>query len=414
MTRVTASHGPAKTRPAKSRPADGAYRALFRQRHVGYLIVSNLFGRLPTGMAALTISLFLRSEHASFPLVGVMLGIYAVATAVGGPVQSRIVDSRGQAEVLAIGSLLCCTGFVCLPLTHTTNPALLVPFVFLAGLCYPPLEPCLRSLWPRLLADERSVHVAYSLDASLQQILFVAGPLLVTGVALLVSPGFCLLITGGMVVAGTLLYVGAQPVRQWRADARSPDWAGPLRSPSICRVLAAFGCIGCALGIFNLAVVAYSEHVGVPSMPGILLGAHAGGALAGGLVFGSRRWPGTAHQQLRWVLGALVICYLPLITVAPPPLMTICMGIAGLFLAPALTCGFVIIGQDAPPGTLTEASAWLMAIVAAGVATGAAVAGSLERFGLWAIFGLPALAAMFAVAISTTHRVGAGRRHGPD
>ena len=45
----------------------------------------------------------------------------------------------------------------------------------------PPVGASLRSLWPRLFADAERRSTAYALEASLQEIFFVVGPLLLRG-----------------------------------------------------------------------------------------------------------------------------------------------------------------------------------------------------------------------------------------
>jgi MFS family permease len=386
--------------PAHRRP----YRTLFRQRYVTYIIVTNLVGRLPTGMAALAIALFLRDQGMSFSVVGGVVGSYAVATAVGGPLLSRAVDRQGQGRILPMSSLLCSSGFIALAFDHGWALPVTIVLVVICGLCYPPLEPCLRSVWPSMLNNERSVAVAYTLDASLQQILFVAGPMLTTIIALSFSPTVALVTTGLLVIVGTALYVVPAPVRQWRAEARTHDWAGPLRVRDFRYLLISMGCVGFVLGIFNIGAVKYAETVNMPIMSGVLLGAHAIGSLLGGIYYGGRQWNRSPSSHLALLLAALTVCYLPLPFVPSGFFMTALMGIAGLFLAPVLAAAFVMIGEVAPSGTLTEAAAWLMAIVGAGVATGSAVAGAIQQFGLWLVFTLPAVGGLCAV--TTTVRSG--------
>jgi predicted MFS family arabinose efflux permease len=61
------------------------------------------------------------------------------------------------------------------PVTGVVLPAAVA--TVLAGFGTPPLESCLRVLWPALL-DAGRLHAAYALDAAAQEILFVVGPLL--------------------------------------------------------------------------------------------------------------------------------------------------------------------------------------------------------------------------------------------
>ena len=109
------------------------------------------------------------------------------------------------------------------------------------------------------------------------------------------------------------------------------------------------------------------------------------GALAGGLVYGAREWPGRPESRLRLLVGLLALGYLPLMLVPGVVAMTALTGVAGVFLAPALACAFVVVDRHAPKGTVTEAFSWLVTTFGVGAAVGTAVAGpavEMRRRGL--------------------------------
>ena len=68
-----------------------------------------------------------------------------------------------------------------------------------AGALMPPIGASLRSLWPRMFADGELRAAAYALEASLQEITFIVGPLLVALLTAAVSPVLAL---GVAAVAG--------------------------------------------------------------------------------------------------------------------------------------------------------------------------------------------------------------------
>ena len=87
-----------------------------------------------------------------------------------------------------------------------------------AGLTMPPVSSVLRSIWPTV-AGEDGAKTAYALDAALQEVIFVGGPLLVAVLAIIdpVAP-----VVGAAVLAavGTFAFSRIPPVRA----------AGPRRS----------------------------------------------------------------------------------------------------------------------------------------------------------------------------------------
>ncbi|WP_242905045.1 MFS transporter [Actinomadura terrae] len=378
------------------------YRDCLGQKYSKYLIATNLVGRLPNGMGPLAIAVYLRWKDVGYGTVGGLIALYVVATAVGGPVLGRIVDRRGQVAVLTVGSVLSAAGFALLAVLDDTGPMALA--ILFSGLFTPPLEPCLRSLWPSVLPDERTVATAYALDASLQQIVFVSGPLLVTGIAAVASPRAALWFTAAAMVVGSVAFACARPVREWRAEPHRADWIGPLRSAPLRRILTSLGCLGVALGVFSVGSVAYAEHADWPQLSGLLLGANAVGALVGGLVYGAARWDLPAGKQFSRLLVGLMLCYCLLATVAPPVVMIALMGIAGVFLSPVLACAFGIIGRVAPRGTVTEAFAWVVTVILAGNAAGSALAGAVERYGLRAIYVMPGAVLLLSVLVAATTR----------
>jgi predicted MFS family arabinose efflux permease len=69
------------------------------------------------------------------------------------------------------------------------------------------------------------------------------------------------------------------------------------------------------------------------------------------------------------------IALLPLLLADSIGSMIVLMAIAGLALAPSAAAGYLIVDHIAPPGTVTEATTWVMTANVAGGALGAAVGG---------------------------------------
>ena len=61
--------------------------------------------------------------------------------------------------------------------------------------------------------------------------------------------------------------------------------------------------------------------------------------------------------------------------------MTALTALAGVFLAPAIACAFIVVDRHAPRGTVTEAFSWLVTTFGVGAALGTAVAGPAVELG---------------------------------
>lgn len=84
--------------------------------------------------------------------------------------------------------------------------------------------------------------------------------------------------------------------------------------------------------------------------------------------------------------------------------MTALAALAGLFLAPAIACSFIVVDRHAPRGTVTEAFSWLVTTFGVGAAVGTAAAGPAVELGstAWsfAVAGAGGVAAL-AVLLAT-------------
>ncbi|MET9439600.1 MFS transporter [Streptomyces sp. NPDC006610] len=369
------------------------YLEILRAKHATRLLVGTLVGRLPNATAAIAIVLFVRAEGGSYSLAGVLAAVYGVANAVGQPVLGRLVDLYGQPRVQLPAALASALATAVFAVSGTGALALSYAAVAAAGLFTPPLEGGLRALWPSVLRREDQVHTAYAMDAVAQEVMFTVGPLLVTLCVSLWSAQAALLLVNAVGVLGALSVVLSPPSRAWRSAPREAHWLGALRSPGLVALLAAFLFVGVALGSITVAAVSYADGHGGDAVYGWLMAALGLGALVGGSVYGARRWAGAPERRLRVLVGLLAVCYLPLMLMPGPVAMAALTALAGVFLAPAIACAFVIVDRHAPRGTVTEAFSWLVTTFTVGASVGTGLTGPVLEWGgaLWG-FAVPGAA----------------------
>ncbi|MFD4633236.1 MFS transporter [Streptomyces sp. NPDC058284] len=369
------------------------YAQILRTRYAMRLLAGTLVGRLPNATAAIAIVLFIRAEGGTYSLAGALAAVYGVANAVGQPLLGRLVDVHGQPRVQLPAALLSAVGMAAFAFTGPDRLELAYVSVGAAGLFTPPLEGGLRALWPSVLGKEEQVHTAYAMDAIAQEVMFTVGPLLVTACVALWSEQAALLVVNAVGVLGALSVVMSRPSRAWRSAPREAHWLGALRSPGLLALLGAFLFIGMALGSITVAGVSYADGHGGDAVYGWMMAALGLGALLGGSVYGARRWSGVPERRLTVLVALLAVCYVPL-TLTPGALaMTGLTAVAGVFLAPALACAFIIVDRHAPRGTVTEAFSWLVTTFTVGASLGTAAAGPVVEWGgtEWG-FAVPGLA----------------------
>jgi MFS family permease len=355
------------------------YANLLRRPHVVRLLTGSLLGRLPTAMAALAIALTIRQTGGGYTRVGAVTGGYAIAAAIGGPFLGRAVDRLGQPRVLLGSAFVSAGGFVVL-VAAPGDYGLSILGAVVAGAGTPPLEPCMRALWQSLVKPDE-LDTAYSLDAGAQELVFIAGPLVVAGIAAIAPPQAALGVSAGLGLAGALVVATAGPSRAWTPPPlRAPHWLGALRSPGLIVLILALAGTGWTVGAFNVFAVAYAESHTIPGGAGSLLALSAGGALVGAVCHGkwnAQLWHAPAERKAVVLAIGMTASYALVALVPGPALMSLAALLTGVFFAPLLSVAFGMVAALAPAGTLTEAFAWVVTLIGSGIAAGSAVGGQL-------------------------------------
>ncbi|MFJ8580925.1 MFS transporter [Micromonospora sp. NPDC093277] len=350
---------------------------VLRAPQVLRVLVSSQVGRLPTASGPLALLLFAR-QSLSLATAGLLVAAYTAGMAVGTPLLARAVDRWRQPPVLWGSAVLSGLGFSVVALTggHLTGA---VTGAAVAGLGTPPLEACLRTLWPSLLPAS-AVPTAYTLDIAVQEVIFVVGPLVTLSAIALGGPAAGLVAAAVAQLVGTAAYAMAPAARAWRGVPAVRHWAGPLRVPRFAVMVAGVIGIGAAVGSIAVAVTGYAEAVGDRRLSGWLLAAQAAGALAGGLLY-TRARPG-GPGRLPLLAAGLAAGYLPLLLAPGPVPMAGLLVVSGFALPPVLTAIFLTAERLAEPGTVAEAFAWVATTFVIGSAAGSALAGPLVSTGL--------------------------------
>ena len=245
------------------------YLRILRLPRLARLLGANLLARLPIGINALAIILFLRAETGSFSVAGLVAGALALGSGSGAPLQARLVDRHGRRVLIPL-ALAHATGLLSLLALGTAGapPALLALTALAAGLVLPPISSVMRARYPTLLgADPALVRSGFALDSVLTELIFTLGPLLTALLVATLEPQAALVLSAAAVVSGTVLFVTGLPPAASGAGARGGsgrDALGALRSPaSRTRVLATLP-IGFAFGAIEVALPAFATTQGRP------------------------------------------------------------------------------------------------------------------------------------------------------
>jgi hypothetical protein len=279
-----------------------------------------------------------------------------------------------------------------------------------AGVAIPPVSSVLRSRWPYLLAGRPElVAGAFALDSVLIEVVFVVGPLLTTVVVATVGPQYALIVSGGCVLAGTLMLLSGLSGRPGPESSREGTRAlglGALADPGLRTLVFASLPVGFALGSIEVALPAFSEAEGSKALAGVLLAVWSGASGVAGLIWGARamRFPLLdAHLRFAWLLP---VALAPLALASSPLTMALLVALAGVPIAPLIASRNQLVERVTPVGTATEAFTWPLTALVAGVSLGAAAAGVIVESSSWraAILVGAAVAALGAAVVVSRRR----------
>ncbi|MFE0056082.1 transporter [Streptomyces sp. NPDC059003] len=393
-------------------PAVG-YRELLRLRYTVRLLGSTLTGRLPNAMAPSAVLMAAAQERGSLAAGGGLAGAYLVAFAVGQPVLGRCADRFGFVLPLLGGAVCAAACLGALAWFGTASLPLALAWTIAAGLFNPPLEGCLRVLWPTVLPGSQAaraayLRVAYALDNGSQEAVYVVGPLLAGALAAL-SPQAALGGTALLGLGGAFSLGCSRPARVWvpACTGGRGRWLGPLASPAVQGLLVTMVCAGTAVGALRVCALAHAQHSGALWLRGALPTLFSLGGLVGGLLYGARGWWGAPVQHLRLLAVGGAVAWLPMLALPTPGLAALLVTLPGVCFTTMLCVGCLLLNAAAPPGTGAEAFGWLIAAVNAGLALGSAVAGMAG--GSYAVCLLAAAAAAAVLAATGGRLQG---RHG--
>jgi MFS family permease len=385
----------------------GRYRALFSLPGFPRLLISSVLGRLPSGMFSLAILLFVHGRTGSFLAAGVAVGAFTLGGAVVGPLLGALVDRKGQRRVLLAAAAAQGTLLVALVLAARAGAPVagIVALAALAGAAQPPIAGCIRALWSVLAGEKEMLQTAYALDATTQEVIWTLGPLLVGFTVVLLSPAAAVLACAMITVCGTAFFAASELSCGWRGDARERSQAGALASPGLRVLLGTVALAGVVIGAVEVGLPALAVQLGSRSSAGPLLALFSIGSMAGGLLYSAARWRRPIGLRYSTLLGAMAVGVAPLIAVHSLTAGYLLAVLAGLALAPMLSCQFSLVGALASAGTATEAFTWHRAAMIAGMAAGSALGGSLiDAHGAGGAFALGCASVALACVLAMLWR----------
>lgn len=362
---------------------------------------------MPLSMTSLSIVLLVSATSGSFSRAGVITATATVAGAVAAPVWGRLIDRMGQARVLVAAAVVCNLSLLLVGVTVLLRLPLALTLVSAVGvgLGFSSAGSCVRARWSHRLPGSPLLDTAYALEAAVDELVFIIGPVLATVLATAVHPAL------GLVACIVLGMTGAWILSR-QHDTQPPttrDDDGPSARPPLpvgvlVPVVVASAALGAVFGAMELVVVAFAKAAGVPGWTGFIVMAWGVGSLTAGVLTGAVVWKVSPTRRLR--VGALLLAcsVVPLPFVHHPLVVAALLLVSGLFISPTLIAGLAVTESSVPPRRLTEALGWTSMGMAAGLAAGAAGLGWVvdragASAGFWGVVVIGGLLVLSALCV---------------
>ena len=168
-----------------------AYRPLLRTPTVGRALATSLLARVGWPAGGLAVVLLTVERTGSYASGGAVSAVWVLGVGLGSLFWSRLVDRGRPPRLVLLGTaVVSAAGLTALALVPSSSTPVLAGITGLAALFGSPVPPVARALWPVLLPDQDARTAMYSLEATVQELVFITGPSLAGVMAALVSPGW--------------------------------------------------------------------------------------------------------------------------------------------------------------------------------------------------------------------------------
>jgi len=328
-------------------------------------------------MLSLAFLLHVHHNLGSYGSAGLVLAATSLGQAIAGPLTSRWMGVWGMRRVLTLTLTVCATCIFTIALAPLTLPLYMIVGL-IGGLSTPPIQPAVRTIYPKLV-NSTQLTPLFSLDASAQEIIWIAGPVITTFLAVQISTVLAILVAGGFLIGGGIWFIASPELGRVRIPRSKRAFGTVLRRPAVLlSTVVGFLLVGSCAAV-EAGVVAAFGNTGPQA--GLVLAIWAIGSIVGGLSLGHvpiGPWA-LSRRMLGVFVGLALAMAFPLVGADGTHFwwLTITLLIAGVGIAPALAVIFAIVSSSVKFSDTAEAYGWVGTGQLIGAALGSAAAGFL-------------------------------------
>ncbi|WP_240541356.1 MFS transporter [Bifidobacterium santillanense] len=388
-------------------------------------------------MMSLGIVLALNHLYDNWTIAGTMSAVYVFSLSCVTPFYARMFDRFGQRRVgrtalaVQVASML---AFAFAALVRVPIP-LLFALAIVMGLTQFSFGALVRTRWAYALRGvedgEALLNTAYAMEAAIDEVVFILGPILAAWLATSVHPVSQLFVpTLACGIGGAVFFSlkSTQPPAmveavEVEAAAEAPGEGGPADSLSLDRLrrqggaarprsvllyggvlplLIVFLVFNMSFTAFDVSITASIKARGLEQFLGLQLAMFALGSCIGAIVFGSRRFRGSHWAHMVMFLCLLAVGYVGFRLAMDNLLLLGAVEVlTGLFVSPLFTTGNLIVKDLVPAESLTEGLSWVTTAGTVGTSIGSSAAGVvLDAAGPHVGMFLPAIFTACAIPLA--------------
>lgn len=390
------------------------YRQLAAVPRLAAVLGWGLFGRLHLTCTSISLTFLVAGWTGSYAIAGLVVAAATLGWGVGGPLRGRAADRSHPARQLLVTGVLYSAGMGTIAMLPDGMWLLATVLAFATGLAVPATGQISRAMYPRM-ASGPALHAAYTVEATLQELVFILGPTMAAGTVALAGPRAAVWLCAVLALLGAIGFA-VQLYRMGELGGPLEHRASPDGDGRLFAVPGLAAAIGTALLMVatftsvSLALVAWARDRGSPVLAGVLVATWATGSMIGGLVSGGlpgRRPPRLWLRAAALAAGVSVLPFvLPPVAGGVPPLMVAAvLLVGGTAIAPASATSNALVGLLAPGHRRSEAFGWMATARTSGNAVAGPTAGALmDASGPASATMAATVFALAAVALAATVR----------
>ena len=334
--------------------------------------------RLPLSMAGIALLLLVVQYTDSYAVGGAVQATWVVVEALVAPLVARLVDRRGQWQVVGPQLTLNVLGTAVLITVIVSGMPQWTWFVTaaLAGAALPVIGSLVRARWGYLLGPSPVLRTAYSWESVVDELVFVLGPPAATVMSVALGASTALAVTIGIgAVGGLALLVQrrSQPPPRPEGHGRGQGTALRIRGMPVLFVVMVL--LGSLFAGVEVTVIATAREAGETGTAGVVLSVWALSSLIAGLTLGSLHRAPPLPVQLQLGTLGLAVTLVPLLFNNNLTFVAGVLFVAGFGVSPSLIAGFALVEQLVPGARLTEGLTWVTTGLSLGFALGSPVTG---------------------------------------